>query len=379
MNLDEIPVAALKPATMGRLGCMLNARKILPSPEPLRLPRDYRGIAHLMGISTIYGSLGEKPIEKLLLELGPDQHLTLGRLQSYFEKIDRYDVLDDTKQMFHDDAVEFEDKKRRIVVHKPYSIHKSFNSGLRTLTIDDAENVRNGKGLQIYDAFLLYVDSDRDFAENIMHEMEKKFDLKVCDSDRDLLPGLTFQHAAIMQLISERCKKLFVILSDEFFGSDRHTFFVKFAQAITYETGYSKVIPCTYKSCNLPIEYSCYVRVDYQRDIANGYFWKKLQNSICPAEDTEGVRIEEIKLEDEDSKKIDLLKNAEICAEQNNLKSTSQVKPNEKSEENNVLPKTSNLVKCTEKKSASVSITKKIRKVFSKNQKSKKKQLVYAS
>ena len=53
-----------------------------------------------MNISTIEGDLGVNPIEKLLSYCGPEKNLTLGQLQSYFEKIDRYDVLDDTKQLF---------------------------------------------------------------------------------------------------------------------------------------------------------------------------------------------------------------------------------------------------------------------------------------
>lgn len=53
-----------------------------------------------MDISTIEGWLGENPMEKLLTYCGIDNKLTLGQLQSYFEKIDRYDVLDDTRQMF---------------------------------------------------------------------------------------------------------------------------------------------------------------------------------------------------------------------------------------------------------------------------------------
>lgn len=37
---------------------------------------------------------------KLIREFGPKNQLTLGKLQTYFEKIDRYDVLDDTSNMF---------------------------------------------------------------------------------------------------------------------------------------------------------------------------------------------------------------------------------------------------------------------------------------
>lgn len=52
-----------------------------------------------MQLSLIEGWLGPNPVEKLLKH-GSEIKLTLGQFQSYFEKIDRYDVLEDTLRMF---------------------------------------------------------------------------------------------------------------------------------------------------------------------------------------------------------------------------------------------------------------------------------------
>lgn len=57
--------------------------------------------------------------------------------------------------------------------------------------------------------------------------------IQICDRDRDLIPGLTFEDSAIQRLIAERCDRLIVILSNEFVRSDRHTFLFKYAQAIS--------------------------------------------------------------------------------------------------------------------------------------------------
>ena len=44
-----------------------------------------------------------------------------------------------------------------------------------------------------------------------------------------LLAGM-FEHSAVMKLISNRCRRLIVVLSDEFVSSDKNTFILDFAQ-----------------------------------------------------------------------------------------------------------------------------------------------------
>ena len=182
------------------------------------------------------------------------------------------------------------------------------------------------------------------------------------------------------------------------------------------------MIPCTYKKCNLPIEYSCYVRADYERDIVNGYFWKKLEASLLPIKSLESkrsipiekegldkkffhqiilvrlqrnvliilymyfkitcrLRIEDITLEDREPNKNNLMKNAETSVEQATHSPVMHMTCNGKFEENSNPPKDGNIAKPTEKKSQT--LLKKIKKVLpgvkTKTKKSKKKQIVYAS
>ena len=55
--------------------------------------------------------------------------------------------------------------------------------------------------------------------------------LRVILKDRDLLGG-TFEHAAVMQLIKDRCRKLLTIFSKDFFNSDMKSFLATFAFAL---------------------------------------------------------------------------------------------------------------------------------------------------
>lgn len=94
------------------------------------------------------------------------------------------------------------------------------------LTIDDTLAVK-----QYYDAFVLFDDSDIDFASNLIERVEGA-GYKLCVKDRDLKGG-TFEHEAMITLIAERCNRLIVLVSPEFIkNSNANKFFVNYAQAL---------------------------------------------------------------------------------------------------------------------------------------------------
>lgn len=55
---------------------------------------------------------------------------------------------------------------------------------------------------------------------------------QLCLKDRDLIGGVTFEHEAVMTLISERCNRLIVIVSTNFLKSPANKFFLNYAQAL---------------------------------------------------------------------------------------------------------------------------------------------------
>lgn len=149
---------------------------------------------------------------------------------------------------------------------------------------DDQFRIERGEGKQHYDAFLLYADEDEEFAQEMIENLETKNNLKVtamfhslnihylktehteyefkynnllffqlCLKERDLVAGISFEHEAIMRLISERCNRLITIISPDFLKSPANKFFVNYAQATgigwlhlysndsTYTSDYSSV------------------------------------------------------------------------------------------------------------------------------------------
>lgn len=54
---------------------------------------------------------------------------------------------------------------------------------------------------------------------------------QLCLKERDLVAGISFEHEAIMRLISERCNRLIAIISPDFLKSPANKFFMNYAQA----------------------------------------------------------------------------------------------------------------------------------------------------
>lgn len=100
------------------------------------------------------------------------------------------------------------------------------------LTIDDVNRIHQGLDTQTYDAFVVFADEDIDFATELIEIMEKQYGLKLCVKERDLVAGLHFEHKAIIELISERCNRLIVIISPAYLKSSANKFVVNYAQAL---------------------------------------------------------------------------------------------------------------------------------------------------
>ncbi|KAL0281098.1 UNVERIFIED_CONTAM: hypothetical protein PYX00_002193 [Menopon gallinae] len=276
LDLSEIPLSALKQSTLVTLSASLNHYKIIPTNNGL--PRDWRGLAQLMGFNGV---------ETHQISVKPDCFLTLinqwgekgnvALLQEYLSLIDRYDVLDDTQEAIVRDGLEYKDRLNKI---NTSTKNICIDADKEILTVDDVGRLEKGLGPQIYDAYVLYAEEDADFASEIIKIMENKYNFKLCVRDRDLIGGVQFEHDAITKLIAERCRRLVVVVSSNFLKSKANKFFVTFAQALGIDIRERKVIPILYEHCEIPPELSYYFLLDYNRAGKLWNFWDKLRDSI---------------------------------------------------------------------------------------------------
>lgn len=134
---------------------------------------------------------------------------------------------------------------------------------------------------------------------------------QLCLKDRDLIGGVTYEHEAVMKLIYNRCNRLIIIVSPSFLESSANQFFMSYAQALSIgkffviyiymcigfffiyiyciteiiliyfslDKRQRTIIPCLYKSCNLPVQLKYLFMLDYNRRGLYD-FWGKLRDSI---------------------------------------------------------------------------------------------------
>ncbi|XP_067010925.2 myeloid differentiation primary response protein MyD88 isoform X3 [Anabrus simplex] len=276
VNLYEVPVKSLQEPTKHLLATMLNPPKVIPTED--NLPRDWRGLAVLTGLSqdsVLAAAWSADPTEKVLSMW---EEGTLGLLQDYLGQLDRWDVFDDTVQMMEADAIEYKKSLERALSSPAQGFDEELDK--KILTKDDMLRLDQGLEPQRYHAYLLYADEDEEFALKIVSEMETKYKLKLCLRDRDLVGGHMFEHEAIMKLISERCDRLIVIITPNFLKSEANRFLVTFAHALAIDQRRRMVIPVMYERCTLPLDLNYYFPLDYSRSGKMWNFWDKLYDSI---------------------------------------------------------------------------------------------------
>lgn len=281
-ELEKYSVYALRSNTITKISNSLNPVKIIPTEEGLL--RDWRGLAHLAGIdgeTVLSLSCKSDPTAEVFKlwkrNNGQNEIASLGLLRLCLSKMDRWDIVDDTSEMFEQDVKEFI-KRQDNADYSASSVGISVDKDI--LTVDDVCRIERGLQPQNYDAYLLFAEDDVDFAMQIVDKMENSYKLKLCVKDRDLVGGLTFEHEAIMKLIAERCNRLIIVVSPSFLRSEANKFFMKFAQALGIEQRQRKVVPCLYQRCQLPPELSYYFLLDFNRAGKLWNFWEKLRDSI---------------------------------------------------------------------------------------------------
>lgn len=217
INLDEIPISALRSKSRDLLSKRLNGIKVILSENGS--PRDWRGVLSSVGLSDVVSTVQLKsdPMKEVLDLWMREQKdgATVGNLQHILGNIDRWDVVDDTNDCFgnfeptniHTQLINAISK---IFISHYYlftvedsKIHLQIASKLREsnavdnqakafetvecteiddpniLTRDDVKLAKLGLPPQRYDAYLLFDPSDINFALQIIERMEEDFGLKV--------------------------------------------------------------------------------------------------------------------------------------------------------------------------------------------------------
>jgi len=282
------PLWVLQPSTVSHLSVMLHEPKLLPSPGGYL--RDWRGVAELSRLTDnlhVYQKIKNSadPFTELFNHWKKLPEADISDLWDILDKVDRFDVRDEAEEKIRADIkVASENAAKKDLELKNLTAAETTN-GEEALTMEDLHCLNSGKSLPVYDAFMLYGEDDLDILGDIVRNLEAQ-GLKIIVKDRDLLGG-TFEHAAVMQLISTRCKKLVPIFSPSFFSSEYNTFLANFAQHLSLETPgkiTSKIIPIVGdQRCQIPSNLGMYCKLKYDPNNTLFNFWERLVKIIDPS------------------------------------------------------------------------------------------------
>jgi len=282
------PLWVLQPSTVALLSVQLEQQKLLPSSEGHL--RDWRGVAELSGLASdihVFQKIknSAEPFTELFNQWKKRPDANVSDLLEVLEKIDRFDVKDDTEEKILSDVkVASETAAKKGLKLDNLTAAESSN-GEEALTMEDLNCLNSGNTLPVYDAFILYGEEDSEIIGEIVRNLEAQ-GLKIVIKDRDLLGG-TFEHAAVMQLISSRCNKLLPFFSPSFFRSEYNTFLANFAQHLSLENPgkiNSKIIPIvSQERCTIPANLGMYSKLKYEPNNTLFNFWERLIKNINPS------------------------------------------------------------------------------------------------
>ncbi|XP_063377686.1 myeloid differentiation primary response protein MyD88-like [Cydia fagiglandana] len=268
----------------------LNTRRLFPSTGPGKLPRDWRGLANLIGITAQDAESRHENMVKWILETwvqNAGEAALVHQLLRHLETIDRYDIRDDLQDLAN--ANRLVNTEQKWTIERQMVLHCPVQENDQLLTMDDVDQ---GAPVE-YDALVLYAADDQDFVDVMISNMsEIGFKLFTKHS---LRPG-AIPYGPMTELISSRCRHTILVYSPAFFKSLDDRFYTEYVHARNIEKKHT-LIPCVYRECTLPPQFR-YIFALYVSSTAYN-FWDRLARSVDAGRTprllpTNSVRIQEV-------------------------------------------------------------------------------------
>ncbi|XP_060083346.1 myeloid differentiation primary response protein MyD88-like [Ylistrum balloti] len=205
---------------------------------------DYNGLAEFVGftyLETEHFGRQESPTEELLEEWKTRDDLapsTIGKLWEGLYILNRFDIMKDCQLGIVKDVESYQkNREREQDLMQP---RKSNEASQRSdCPAEKKENLCKqdieSKTPQFFDAFVSYNDEGKDlsFVKNMIQILEgEPHKLKLYIPGRDGLPGAA-KYVTEAKLIESRCRRMVIILSNDYLQSSACDFQSKFAHALS--------------------------------------------------------------------------------------------------------------------------------------------------
>nr|XP_015810620.2 myeloid differentiation primary response protein MyD88 [Nothobranchius furzeri] len=273
----EVPLIALNVSVRKKLGLYLNIKHTVAA--------DWMDVAQAMGFDYLeiqnYETC-ENPTKAVLKDWAARKEATVAKLLSILDEKDRKDILEDLRPQIVEDVRKYKEnleKKSESPVQVPEvdSCVPKTPERVGITVEDDPEGAP-----EMFDAFICYCQSDFQFVHEMIRELEQtQYKLKLCVFDRDVLPG-SCVWTITSELIERRCKRMVVVISDEYLESDACDFQTKFALSLCPGARSKRLIPVIYKSMSkqFPSILRFLTVCDYTRPCTQAWFWVRLAKAL---------------------------------------------------------------------------------------------------
>uniref|UniRef100_A0A8C3YTJ5 Myeloid differentiation primary response protein MyD88 n=1 Tax=Catagonus wagneri TaxID=51154 RepID=A0A8C3YTJ5_9CETA len=275
-SLSSLPLAALNVRVRRRLSLFLNVRT--------QVAADWTGLAEEMNFEYLEIRRLEThpdPTGSLLDDWQGRPGASVGRLLELLAKLGRDDVLVELGPSIEEDCKKYILKQQQEASEKPLQVD-SVDSSIPWMSGITIRDDPLGQMPERFDAFICYCPSDIQFVHEMIRQLEQtNYRLKLCVSDRDVLPG-TCVWSIASELIEKRCRRMVVVVSDDYLQSKECDFQTKFALSLSPGAHQKRLIPVKYKS--MKKEFPSILRFitvcDYTNPCTKSWFWTRLARAL---------------------------------------------------------------------------------------------------
>ncbi|MEE6467395.1 hypothetical protein FKM82_007225 [Ascaphus truei] len=274
VDMNSIPLVALNYNVRSKLSLYLNPVTVVAS--------DWTRLAEEMGYEYLEIRNFEKSASSTSALLEDWQRkcfrATVGGLLDMLKKIERNDILTDLAEYIEADCEKYLKRQKELSSPPPIQ-DQTVDSSQSGITISDDPT---GSMPELFDAFICYCPRDIEFVQEMIRQLEQTdYKLKLCVFDRDVLPG-TCLWSITSELIEKRCRKMVVIISDDYLDSNECDFQTKFALSLCPGARQKRLIPVKYKS--MKRDYPSILRFitvcDYTNQCTKIWFWNRLAKAL---------------------------------------------------------------------------------------------------
>lgn len=275
----SLPLAALNVGVRRRLSLFLNVR--------LPVAADWTLLAEEMGFEYLEIRQLETrpdPTGSLLDAWQGRPGATVGRLLEMLATLDREDILRELLPHIENDCKKYITKQQMQESEKPLQVARVESSVPQTKELEGITTLDDplGQTPELFDAFICYCPNDIEFVQEMIRQLEQTdYRLKLCVSDRDVLPG-TCVWSIASELIEKRCRRMVVVVSDDYLQSKECDFQTKFALSLSPGVQHKRLIPIKYKAMkkDFPSILRFITICDYTNPCTKSWFWTRLAKAL---------------------------------------------------------------------------------------------------